>query len=214
MNKNALSAILMTLFLFISCNNSGGIKEGQASRSDGTVIDLAKVSEKIKGTIAFAEAAKEVEVLVKSIDELAESIGKKIQNSDTLATEANHNGTLIAGAFQIALTIENKLKALGLEASKFSDELKAKVNDANSKSRLFLNKIKGEHSDLGKEGATDAHAKEAIKTDNTTKTKGATELLGLKESVKVLMGSVSTLLESAINELTTPAPAAKKSSES
>ncbi|QBK64105.1 hypothetical protein EZU68_06980, partial (plasmid) [Borrelia miyamotoi] len=81
----------MTLFLIInivmiSCGSGGPApKEGQAAKADGTVIDLAKVSKKIKDVVEFATSVKVIHTLVKSVYELAKAIGKKIkQNSEEL----------------------------------------------------------------------------------------------------------------------------------
>ncbi|WP_331486848.1 Vsp/OspC family lipoprotein [Borrelia nietonii] len=71
MKRITLSALLMTLFLLMSCNNLGTTpKDGQAAKSDGTVIDLSKISKNIADAVAFAKGVKDVHTLVKSIDEL------------------------------------------------------------------------------------------------------------------------------------------------
>ncbi|WAZ72818.1 Vsp/OspC family lipoprotein (plasmid) [Borrelia miyamotoi] len=96
--RKTLSEIKMTLFLtinivMISCGSGGSApKEGQASKADGTVIDLLKISKKIKEAFEFAEGVKDVHTFVKSVDNLAKAIGMKIQNGDILATDNNHNG--------------------------------------------------------------------------------------------------------------------------
>ncbi|WAZ85695.1 Vsp/OspC family lipoprotein [Borrelia miyamotoi] len=80
----------MTLFLIInivmiSCGSGGPAPtDGQAAKADGTVIDLVKVSKKIKDAVSFAEGVKEVHTLVKSVDELAKAIGKKIKSDGGL----------------------------------------------------------------------------------------------------------------------------------
>nr|WP_281506165.1 Vsp/OspC family lipoprotein [Borrelia nietonii] len=67
----------------------------------------------MKDAVAFAKDVKEVHALVKSIDELAKAIGKKIQqNSDQFCADGAHNGSLITGVFQVILTVEIKLKSL------------------------------------------------------------------------------------------------------
>ncbi|WEG86193.1 hypothetical protein EZU67_007465 (plasmid) [Borrelia miyamotoi] len=56
----------MTLFLIInivmiSCGSGGPAPiEGQAAKADGTVIDLKKISKKIKDAVDFAASVKEV----------------------------------------------------------------------------------------------------------------------------------------------------------
>ncbi len=81
MKKNTLSAILMTLFLFISCNNSGKDGNTSANSADESVKgpNLTEISKKITDSNAVLLAVKEVEALLSSIDELAKAIGKKIK---------------------------------------------------------------------------------------------------------------------------------------
>ncbi|AHH13317.1 Variable outer membrane protein (plasmid) [Borrelia hermsii YBT] len=110
--RKRISAIIMTLFMvFISCNNEGPeLKSDEVAKSDGTVLDLAKISAKIKEANAFAESVKEVETLVKSIDELVKAIGKKIKDSATdLDNQANKNASILAGAFNVVLHVKTKL---------------------------------------------------------------------------------------------------------
>ncbi|ANA43964.1 Vsp68, partial (plasmid) [Borrelia hermsii HS1] len=110
-----ISAIIMTLLMvLISCNNGGPeLKSEEVAKPDGTALNLAKISTKIKDVVAFAKDVKEVHALVKSIDELAKAIGKKIQqNSDQFGADGVHNGSLISGVFQVILTVEIKLKSL------------------------------------------------------------------------------------------------------
>ncbi|UPA11663.1 hypothetical protein bpSLO_001546 (plasmid) [Borrelia parkeri] len=205
MKRITFCALLMTLFLLMSCNNSGtSPKDGQAAKSDGTVIDLAKITNNIKEAVAFAKNVKDVHTLVKSIDELAKAIGKKIQNGDTLATDNNHNGGIIAGSFQIISTVKSKLDTLA-KTNELSDELKQKVNDSKSKAEAFLGKLKTNHTDLGKEGATDDHAKAALLITNNTKDKGATELGQLNIAIGELLTAAEDAVTAAIKELTTPA---------
>lgn len=79
MKKNTLSVILMTLFLFISCNNSGKDGNASANSADESVKgpNLAEISKKITESNAVVLAVKEVETLLASIDELAKAIGQK-----------------------------------------------------------------------------------------------------------------------------------------
>ncbi|ANF34577.1 Variable small protein 1 (plasmid) [Borrelia turicatae] len=206
MKRITLSALLMTLFLLMSCNNSGtSPKDGQAAKSDGTVIDLATITKNIKDTVAFAKSVKDVHTLVKSIDELAKAIGKKIQqNSDQFANDGAHNGSLISGAFQVILTVETKLKSLE-DTVGLSDTLKAKVTSSKIASRAFLDKVKSKHTELGKEGASDADAKAAILVSNGTKDKGVDELVKLNTEIDALLTSAEAAVTAAINALSTPA---------
>ncbi|WAZ72585.1 Vsp/OspC family lipoprotein (plasmid) [Borrelia miyamotoi] len=208
--RKTLSAIIMTLFLIInivmiSCGSGGPApKEGQASKADGTVIDLKTVSKKIKDAVDFATSVKEVETLVKSVNELAKAIGKKIQqNTDTLGTDGAHNGSLVAGAFQMVLTVKTKLETLAT-LDGISTELKTKVNDSKSKAEAFISKVKTKHSDLGKEGVTDEHAKHAIDVSSGTKDKGASELGELNTAIDDLLSVAKEAIEAAIKELTVP----------
>nr|QCQ81054.1 variable tick protein [Borrelia hermsii] len=202
MKKNTLSAILMTLFLFISCNNGGPeLKGNEVAKSDGTVLDLSKISTKIKNAGAFAASLKEVATLVKSVDELASAIGKKIQNQDTLGTEANQNGSLLAGVFQLMVDVKVKLEALEKTAG-ISDELKSKVSDTKTKTEAFSKKLKDNNTDLGKAAVQDDDAKKAILRTNNDKTKGAEELGNLNESIDELLTAANNAVEAAIKELT------------
>nr|WP_325064252.1 Vsp/OspC family lipoprotein [Borreliella bavariensis] len=82
MKKNTLSAILMTLFLFISCNNSGGDTASTNPDESAKGPNLTVISKKITNSNAFVLAVKEVEALLSSIDELAaQAIGKKIDQN-------------------------------------------------------------------------------------------------------------------------------------
>nr|Q45209.1 RecName: Full=Variable small protein 22; Flags: Precursor [Borrelia hermsii]AAA59221.1 variable outer membrane protein [Borrelia hermsii] len=213
--RKRISAIIMTLFMvFMSCNNGGPeLKSDEVAKSDGTVLDLAKVSKKIKEASAFAASVKEVETLVKSVDELAKAIGKKIKNDGTLEfadADKDKNGSLIAGAFQIILIAEGKLKGLDKEAG-ISEALKAKVTDAEAKSKAFLAKVKGQTATLGKNDASDDDTKKAIKKDNSDKTKGASELEALNTAVDALLKAAEGEVEAAIKELTAPVKAEKPS---
>ncbi|AHH04339.1 Variable outer membrane protein (plasmid) [Borrelia nietonii YOR] len=170
------------------------------AKSDGTVLDLAKISKKIKESVEFSKDVKEVHTLIKSIDELAKAIKKKIQADGLKDDNDNHNGSLVAGAFSVALDIQTKLVAL--ETKTDDNELKKQVTAAKTKSNELINKLKGQHADLGKaDGAvTEAHAKEAIKRDNATKDKGAKELGELNKSVDELLKAANAAVEAAIAE--------------
>ncbi|WLN25852.1 Vsp/OspC family lipoprotein (plasmid) [Borreliella valaisiana] len=199
MKKNTLSAILMTLFLFISCNNSG--KGGDANPVDESAKgpNLTEISKKITDSNAIVLAVKEVESLLLSIDELAKAIGKKIKSDGNLDNDAGHNGSLLAGAYEISKLITQKLSLL-----KNSGELKEKIEKAKKCSEEFTARLKDNHTDLGKQDATDEDAKKAIlKTDNT-KDKGAAELEKLSESVKSLLKAAQEVLTNSVGELTNP----------
>lgn len=202
MKKNTLSAILMTLFLFISCNNSG---KGGDSASTNSADESAKgpnlteISKKITDSNAFVLAVKEVETLVSSIDELAnKAIGKKIQQNG-LGAEANRNESLLAGVHEISTLITEKLSKL-----KNSGELKAKIEDAKKCSEEFTNKLRVSHADLGKQGVNDDDAKKAILKTNADKTKGAEELGKLFKSVEGLVKAAQEALTNSVKELTSP----------
>ncbi|UPA19211.1 Vsp/OspC family lipoprotein [Borrelia puertoricensis] len=205
MKRITLCALFLTLFLLSSCNTSGNAtKDGQAAKSDGTVIDLVTITNNIKDSVAFAKSVKEIHTLVKSIDELAKAIGKKIKNDDTLDTMDGKNGSLLAGAFQIISTVKSKLGTLA-KTNELSDELKQKVNAATAANTSLLNKLKEKNADLGKEGASDADAKAAILVSNGTKDKGVDELIKLNTAIDALLTAADAAVTSAIKELTTPA---------
>ncbi|ADQ31294.1 outer surface protein C (OspC) (plasmid) [Borreliella burgdorferi JD1] len=201
MKKNTLSAILMTLFLFISCNNSGKDGNASANSADESVKgpNLTEISKKITESNAVVLAVKEVETLLASIDELAKAIGKKIKNDVSLDNEADNNGSLIAGAYTISTLITQKLSKLN-----GSEGLKEKIAEAKKCSEEFTKKLKEKHTDLGKKDATDVHAKEAILKTNGTKDKGAAELEKLFESVENLAKAAKEMLSNSVKELTSP----------
>ncbi len=201
MKKNTLSAILMTLFLFISCNNSGKDGNASANSADESVKgpNLTEISKKITDSNAVVLAVKEVETLLASIDELAKAIGKKIKNDGSLDNEANNNGSLIAGAYTISTLITQKLSKLN-----GSEGLKEKIAEAKKCSEEFIKKLKEKHTDLGKKEATDDDAKKAILKTNGTKDKGAAELEKLFESVEVLSKAAKEMLSNSVKELTSP----------
>ncbi|UPA11389.1 hypothetical protein bpSLO_001244 (plasmid) [Borrelia parkeri] len=208
MKRITFCALLMTLFLLMSCNNSGtSPKDGQAAKSDGTLIDLKSVSSKITEAVAFAKSVTEVHTLVKSIDELAKAIGKKIKNDGTLENETDKNGSLLAGVHSVISAVKTKVEALET-TSGISNELKTKITEVKSKSEAFLGKLKDKSSDLGKNEATDAHAKAAILTTDATKDKGAKELGELNTSIDELLTAANGAVTSAIKELSTPAKSA------
>ncbi|UPA11588.1 hypothetical protein bpSLO_001429 (plasmid) [Borrelia parkeri] len=206
MKRITFCALLMTLFLLMSCNNSASSpKDGQAAKSDGTVIDLAKITNNIKEAVAFAKNVKDVHTLVKSIDELAKAIGKKI-DANGLAADANHNGSLIAGVYSVIEAVDTKLGTLGKVG--LSSDLKAKVNATKTESAAFLTKIKGQNSDLGKDTASDAHVKNAIDKSDATGGKGKEELVKLNTAIDELLTSAEDAVTAAIKELSTPAKSA------
>ncbi|WP_434757365.1 Vsp/OspC family lipoprotein (plasmid) [Borrelia puertoricensis] len=206
MKRITLCALFLTLFLLSSCNTSGAAtKDGQAAKSDGTLIDLVTITKNIKDSVAFAKSVKEIHTLVKSIDELAKAIGKKIKNGDELDIEAAVNESLVAGAFQVILTVETKLKLLEEGPSaKISDECKKKVTEAKTKSREFLGKLRGTTATLGKKGVADNDAKAAIDRIGTSNgDKGVAELKKLNTSIDELLTSAEAAVTAAIAELTT-----------
>ncbi|WP_348648863.1 Vsp/OspC family lipoprotein [Borrelia parkeri] len=204
MKRITFCALLMTLFLLMSCNNSGtSPKDGQAAKSDGTLIDLKSVSSKITEAVAFANDVKDVHTLVKSIDELVKAIGQKIKN-DGIEAEKDHNGSLIVGAYSVILAVETKLTSLEKKVG-LSSDLKGKVTAAKTESTAFLTTVKSKHTDLGKEGVTDAHAKNAIDKSDNTGDKGASDLVKLNTAIDALLTSANAAVTAAIKELTTPA---------
>ncbi|WAZ72882.1 Vsp/OspC family lipoprotein (plasmid) [Borrelia miyamotoi] len=210
--RKTLGEIKMTLFLIInivmiSCGSGGPApKDGQASKADGTVIDLKTVSKKIKDSVEFAASVKEIEILVKSVDELAKAIGKKIKNNGGLDTEAGQNGSLIAGVHSVVSSVKAKVGALETKSG-ISNELKTKVTEVKSKAEAFLNKLKDGHAELGKKDASDDDTKKAIKKDNSDKTKGAEELGKLNTAIDELLKAANGAVTAAIADLTTPAKA-------
>ncbi|WP_041177950.1 Vsp/OspC family lipoprotein [Borrelia duttonii] len=210
MKRIVKGIMVMVVMVVMGCNSGGGIKEGEegkAKKGDGSVIDLKVIGEKIKSVVEFVEKVKEVETLVKSVDELAKAIGAKIKNAYELdTTNSNHNGSLIAGVFQVILTAETKLKAL--KQSVETDSLKAKVIVAEQSSKKFLDKLKSENIALGKEDASDVDSKAAFLKSDAAGAKGAKELIELNTAIDELLKSVNGALEIAISELTTSSKAA------
>ncbi|AHH13309.1 Variable outer membrane protein (plasmid) [Borrelia hermsii YBT] len=213
--RKRISAIIMTLFMvFMSCNNGGPeLKSDEVAKSDGTVLDLAKISSKIKDAVAFAKSVKEIETLVNSIDELAKGIKKKI-GANGLEADAGagaHYTPLLAGAYSVATTIESKVGEL-----KIAETLKGlneKVKDVEDKAKAFTAKLKNQHATLGlaNGAATDAHAKNAIDKSDATKDKGASELEALNTAIGELLKAANDAVEAAIKELTAPVKAEKPS---
>ncbi|UPA17362.1 hypothetical protein bcCo53_001556 (plasmid) [Borrelia coriaceae] len=211
--KISIKTFCATLFisLFLSCNNGGPeIREGQVATADGTVIDLKAVSKKIKDTSAFASNVKEIHTLIKSVNELAKAIGKKIQQSSSgsdLADDSSNNkdGRLVSGAFKIIFTVKDKATALeGI--SEVSSGLKMKITDLIGKSTAFLVKLQEKHSELGKTDVNGDVAKKAIDIANGTVDHGASELKALNTTVDELLEAANAELEASIAELTIPAP--------
>ncbi|WP_434757292.1 Vsp/OspC family lipoprotein (plasmid) [Borrelia puertoricensis] len=204
MKRITLCALFLTLFLLLSCNTSGkNLTDDEVAKSDGTVIDLAKITKNITDSVAFAKSVKEVHTLVKSIDTLAKAIGKKIKDGGGLDTENDKNGSLIAGAYNVALDIQAKL--LALETKTADNELKKQVTEAKTSSTEFINKVKGAHTDLGKNDAKDEDAKKAIDISDATGDKGAADLVKLNTEIGKLLTAAEAAVTSAINALTTPA---------
>ncbi|WNY66301.1 Vsp/OspC family lipoprotein (plasmid) [Borreliella andersonii] len=205
MKKNTLSAILMTLFLFISCNNSG--KDGN-SASNNSADESAKgpnlieISKKITDSNAVVLAVKEIETLLSSIDELGKkAIGKRINQNNQLIDDADHNGSLLAGAYTISTLITEKLNGL-----KDLEGLKEKIEKAKDCSGKFTKKLSDSNAELGvANGAvTDDNAKKAILKTNNAKDKGVDELLKLSEAVEGLAKAAKEMLNNAVKELTKP----------
>ncbi|WP_324280908.1 Vsp/OspC family lipoprotein (plasmid) [Borreliella garinii] len=201
MKKNTLSAILMTLFLFISCNNSGGDTASTNPDESAKGPDLTVISKKITDSNAFVLAVKEVEALLSSVDELAKAIGKKIHENNGLDTLANQNGSLLAGAYAISTLITKKLDGL-----KGSEGLKAEIAEAKKCSEDFTKKLKEKHTELGvaNGGVTDDNAKKAILKANGEKTLGVEELEKLFKSVESLAKSAQEASSNSVKELTNP----------
>ncbi|ASJ27673.1 Vsp8 (plasmid) [Borrelia turicatae 91E135] len=193
--------IRIVFLLFISCNNSATApKDGQAAKSDGTVIDLATITKNIKDTVAFAKSVKEVHTLVKSVDELAKAIGKKIKTDETGALEAftaDQNEQLIAGAFQVVSAVKGELESL-VQVDGISDALKAKVNEAKNANDGLLVKFKSSAKD-NESVKKDAEAKKVIdKTDAS-----ASDLKKLNTVIDELLTSAESAVTAAITQLTT-----------
>ncbi|WP_155807030.1 Vsp/OspC family lipoprotein [Borrelia crocidurae] len=204
--KRRIVMVMMVVMMVMGCNSGGGIKEGEegkARKGDGSVIDLKVVGEKIKSAVEFAGKVKEVHTLVKSVDELAKAIGKKFKQDGTLEAEQNHNGSLLAGVFQLMSDVKVKLDALEQKAG-ISNEMKSKVSDVKTKVEAFSKKLKDNHTDLGKKDATDANAKKAIDIANAAGDKGANDLIALNTAIDGLLKGAEVALASAIKELTTP----------
>lgn len=200
MKKNTLSAILMTLFLFISCNNSGKDGNASANSADESVKgpNLTEISKKITDSNAFVLAVKEVEALISSIDELAKAIGKKVE-ANGLGNEADRNTSLLAGAHEISILITQKLTAL-----KDSGGLKAEIAEAKKCSEAFTKKLKDNHAQFGIQNVQDVEAKKAILKTNATKDKGAEDLEKLFKAVESLSKAAQEALTNSVKELTNP----------
>nr|WMB90950.1 outer surface protein C [Borreliella garinii]WMB90951.1 outer surface protein C [Borreliella garinii] len=200
MKKNTLSAILMTLFLFISCNNSGGDTASTNPDESAKGPDLTVISKKITDSNAFVLAVKEVEALISSIDELAKAIGKKIEQNG-LGADADHNTSLLAGAHEISTLIKQKLDGLkGLEG------LNKEIEAAKKCSAAFTKKLADSNVDLGVAAgnATDDNAKRAILKTHGHEDKGGKELKELSESVESLSKAAQAALANSVKELTSP----------
>ncbi|WP_410521840.1 Vsp/OspC family lipoprotein [Borreliella garinii] len=194
--------MLMTLFLFISCNNSGGDTASTNPDESAKGPNLTEISKKITDSNAFVLAVKEVEALISSVDELAKAIGKKIDNNTGLSANQNHNTSLLAGAYSISTLITEKLSKL-----KNLEGLKAEIAEAKKCSEDFTKKLKDNHADLGVAGngaSTDENAQKAILKTNAIVDKGAKELKELFESVEKLSKAAQEALANSVQELTSP----------
>ncbi|AMR76180.1 Variable small protein 13 (plasmid) [Borrelia hermsii] len=203
----------MTLFMvLVSCNNGGPkLKSDEVAKSDGTVLDLAKISKKIKDASDFATSVKEVHTLVKSIDELAKAIGKKIHNDGSLTTEDGKNGSLLAGVHSVISAVKTKLGSLEQKAIGEFAGMKVQVVAIKTASIDLLNKFKDKNAELGKNEVSNDDAKAAILVSNTTKDKGASELEALNTAIDGLLKAANGAVEAAIAELTTPVKGEKPS---
>ncbi|WP_347343322.1 Vsp/OspC family lipoprotein [Borrelia puertoricensis] len=205
MKRITLCALLMTLFLLSSCNTSGNAtKDGQAAKSDGTLIDLVTITKNIKDSVDFAKDVKDVHTLVKSIDELAKAIGKKIKDDGTLENEVGKNGSLIAGVHSVVSAVKTRLEKLEKQNG-VSNEVKTKITEVKNKAETFLGKLKDNHNDLGKNEVGDDDAQKAIdRTNQPNGDKGAKELGELNTAVDALLTSAEAAVTAAISALTTP----------
>ncbi|ACO37893.1 Vsp/OspC family lipoprotein [Borreliella burgdorferi] len=201
MKKNTLSVILMTLFLFISCNNSGKDGNASANSADESVKgpNLAEISKKITESNAVVLAVKEVETLLASIDELAKAIGQKIELNGGLSADGNQNGSLLAGAYAISALIKQKLDVL-----KGPEGLNKEIDEAKKCSEAFTKKLQDSNADLGKHDATDENAKRAILKTHANEDKGAKELKALLKSVESLAKAAKAASSNSVKELTSP----------
>ncbi|AHH04170.1 Variable outer membrane protein (plasmid) [Borrelia nietonii YOR] len=151
--------------------------------------------------------------MVKSIDELAKGIKKKI-GANGLADDANANAhytPLLAGAYSVAVAIEEKSAKLKVTESINFKDLSEKVQGVVSVSKEFTAKLKAENAVLGlaNGAATDTNAKKAIDKSDSTGDKGVSELIKLNTAIDGLLKAANEAVEAAIKELTAPAkPAA------
>ncbi|WP_235048023.1 Vsp/OspC family lipoprotein [Borrelia hispanica] len=201
------------MMVVMGCN-SGGVSEGsqaKATKAGGSVIDLKVVGEKIKSAVEFAGKVKEVHTLVKSIDDIAKGIKKKIGANGLKddANGANHHTPLLAGVFSVATTIEKKLGELQVTESLkgFLKGLDEKVKDVDTKAKAFTSKLKNQHATLGAAdgAATDVNAKNAIDKNDATGGKGKEELVALNTAIDTLLIDSKAILNVVIAELTTKA---------
>ncbi|WP_210361681.1 Vsp/OspC family lipoprotein [Borreliella valaisiana] len=202
MKKNTLSAILMTLFLFISCNNSGGDTASTNPDESEKGPNLIEISKKITDSNAFVLAVKEVEALLSSIDELgAKAIGQKIGQNGLEVDGGGHNTALLAGAYAISALIKQKLDVL-----QGPEGLNKEIDEAKKCSEAFTNKLKSSHVDLGvAAGATtDDNAKRAILKTHGNDNKGGKELKDLLKSVESLAKAAKAASSNSVKELTNP----------
>ncbi|AFI31990.1 Variable small protein 2 (plasmid) [Borrelia crocidurae str. Achema] len=144
---------------------------------------------------------KEVETLLKSVDEFAKAIGKKLtKTTGAIASDASsNNGPLVVGAYSVVSDVNAKLAVLE-KSSEVFDVLKVKVVDAKAKGQAFLDKLKGD-DDLCKKEVDDANVKKAIDRSDGSKDKGAKELDDLNTAIDGLLKDANAVVESAIGEL-------------
>ncbi|ACH94111.1 vsp protein (plasmid) [Borrelia duttonii Ly] len=188
-------------FLLLNKSYKVAIKKGKNKEARRMKKEKV-VGEKIKSAVEFLGKVKEVETLVKSVDELAKAIGKKIQNDDTLGSLQDKNGSLLAGVHSVVSSIKTKLEALEQTVG-VSDELKKKVSTVKTESKSFLDKLKEGNAELGIEGATDENAKKAIdRIGKNDGDKGVVELLRLNKVVDELVISIKAEVDKAVKELT------------
>ncbi|WP_434757303.1 Vsp/OspC family lipoprotein (plasmid) [Borrelia puertoricensis] len=209
-SRFGLIAILIMIGMIIGCD-AGAAKSGQemATKADGEKIDLAGISEKITKAVAFHNGVKEVHTLVKSIDELAKAIGKKIKN-DGIDANAGKNSSLVVGAYNVILDAENKLKELKKVADRFVG-MKEKIEDVKNKSTTFLSKLKNQHANIGIADVTDANAEEAIDYQKKPNgTNGAKELGDLNKTIEELLKDANKVVEDTIKGLTAKTIEGKK----
>ncbi|AHH14450.1 Vsp/OspC family lipoprotein, partial [Borrelia hermsii] len=174
----------------------------------------SKISAKIKDAVAFAKGVKEIETLVKSIDELAKGIKKKIGAAGLVDDNNGNdkNNALMAGAYSVSLDIVGKSKALQIPEYIKDQGVTDKVTGISSAAEAFVNKLKEKNNVLGVDqgAATDDNVKKAIdRNTHPNGENGSKELQALNTAIDALLTSANGAVEAAIAEFATPAkPAA------